>query len=95
MTFKWTHNGITYTITKSDKPKKKLRAVFINPTTQRQNTIYFGATGYQHFNDRTGLLPVSLNHHDKERRRLYRARHKPITQFDKSSPSLLSYYLLW
>jgi hypothetical protein len=45
---------------------KKLRVQF---TYQgKQHTLHFGATSYQHYHDRTGLLPKSQNHGDPARR---------------------------
>ena len=97
--FVWEHNGITYTITKSDRKDKKLKGVYINPETNRENSIYFGGVKqnnkpYQHFFDKTGILPEKLNHYDNVRRRRYRERHKPLLK-DEPSSSLLSWNLLW
>lgn len=48
--------------------------------------VSFGATGYQDY----------TQHHDKERRRLYRIRHeKDLETGDPRKPGFLSYYLLW
>ena len=54
---------------KSTRPGKKLMAVVGN------KTIHFGAAGYEHYFDRTGLLPKRLNHKDSERRSRYHSRH--------------------
>lgn len=60
----------------SDKPTSKLM------TTVNGKVIHFGASGYQHYQDKTGLLPKSLNHLDPKRRLAYLARAKAIK--DKS-----------
>lgn len=65
--------------------------------------IPFGALGYQHFFDRTGLgLYSNLDHKDPERRERYRARHKAIllkdgspAYKDKNQPSYYSLRFLW
>ena len=95
---RWIHNGIDYVIKKSDKPNHKLMALYTEGNKTKK--IYFGgvredSSFYQHFYDKTGLLPKELNHNDKERRRLYRARHEPRTNFREPSPGLLSWFLLW
>ena len=90
---RWLHNGVDYTIKKSDRPDKKLMAVYTK--NGKPTKIYFGDPNFQHYFDKTGLLPKELNHNDKERRRLYRARHEPITNFKEPSASLLSWHILW
>ncbi len=90
---RWIHNNVIYTIKKSDKKDKKLVASYEEGGKVKK--IHFGATGYSHYFDKTGILPKELNHGDKERRRLYRARHEPITDFNKPSAGLLSWSLLW
>ena len=90
---RWIHDGVDYEIRKSDKPEKKLMAIYTE--NGKKKKLYFGSSSHEHFYDKTELLDKKLNHMDKDRRRLYRARHKPITQFDKPSPSLLSWSLLW
>lgn len=92
--FIWEHDGIEYTITKSDKEHKKLQAEFVNPKTGNVNTIHFGQDGASHYFDKTGLLPKKLNHLDKKRRELYRARHKN-DKLNEPSAGLLSWHLLW
>ena len=80
----------------SDKKGKKLMV-------QVQNkTIYFGDTHYQHYKDRTGLLPASENHLDKKRREHYLARASKIkdkdnhlTAKDKTSPNYHAIKILW
>lgn len=95
---RWVQDGIIYTIKKSDKKEKKLVASYeVGGKTRK---IYFGGVRedgsfYEHYFDKTGLLDPKLNHNDKERRRLYRARHEPITTFNKPSSSLLAWHILW
>ena len=88
----WVYDGVVYTIQLSDRPDKKLVAVYTkNGKTKK---IYFGATGYEHFKDATGLLPKHLNHNDPERRRLFRARFR--NQYNgEPNPLTLSWNLLW
>ena len=46
----------------------------------------FGASGYEDY----------TQHHDPERRRLYRLRHKKDLETDDATkPGFLSFYLLW
>ena len=89
----WIHNGIVYTISLSDKPEKKLLATY-QTKSGKTKKIYFGATGYEHYFDRTGLLDKKLNHKDPERRKLYRARHTN-DRLDEPSAGLLSWFILW
>ena len=80
---------------KSDKPEKKYKAVFIDPTTKREKTIYFGQTGYQQFKDRTPLrLYSALDHNDPKRRELYYKRH-PIDDPKYSADWFAKRYLWW
>lgn len=64
-------DGITYKL--SDKPLKKLMAIIDN------EKIYFGDIHYEHYYDRTKLLPLELNHRDKRRRENYLKRATKIT----------------
>ena len=64
--------------------------------------IHFGQKGYEHFKDKTGLLPKSLNHNDPERRKSYRSRTAKITNKDGSltatDPNSANYHsrkILW
>lgn len=64
--------------------------------------IHFGASGMEHFKDKTGLLPKSLNHGDKDRRASYLARTAKIARKDgtltKDDPSSSNYHsrrILW
>ena len=74
---------------------KKLKATYKNPKTGREKSILFGAKGYSHFRDASGLLPKSQEHHDQERRRRYVERHKANENWNKPSAGMLSRYILW
>ena len=85
-----------YTYMRSDKKGKKLM-VIVN-----DKKIHFGADGYTHFHDKTGLLPKSLNHNDKARRQSYLARTAKIrrkdgslTANDPTSPNYHARKILW
>lgn len=78
-------------ILKSDKPEKKLKAVFENDG--RTKTVYFGSSAnmdYTRYYKRDG--PEIAN----ERKRLYRIRHKKdLETKDFTRPGYLSWFLLW
>jgi uncharacterized protein YdeI (YjbR/CyaY-like superfamily) len=85
-----------YIFKKSDKPKYKLKVFY------KDKWIYFGANGYEHYFDKTGLLPKKLNHLDKERRRLYLLRASRIknkegqlTKDDKNKANYWAINYLW
>ena len=85
-----------YTYMRSDKKGKKLM-VIVN-----DKRVHFGADGYTHFHDKTGLLPKSLNHDDKARRQSYLARTAKIrrkdgslTANDPTSPNYHARKILW
>ena len=59
-------NGYDYQL--SNKKGKKLMVVV------KGKTIHFGDSAYQQFNDKTGMLPKSLNHLDEKRRQNYLKR---------------------
>jgi len=72
-------------VSKSDKKDKKLKAVF---------TSEDGKTKTTHFGSK-GMSDYTINK-DKERRRLYRARHKKdLLTKDFTRAGYLSYYILW
>jgi capsid portal protein len=75
-----------YRIYKSDKPLKKYYALV------GDKKIYFGETGYEQFFDVMQHYS-KYNHLDKNRRRLYYARHG----FDAAiaSPKWFSHNVLW
>jgi hypothetical protein len=75
---------------------KKLMVVVNN------KIIHFGASGMEHFKDKTGLLPKSLNHGDKERRKNYLTRTAKIKdgkgKLTKDNPNSANYHsrrVLW
>lgn len=72
-------------IKKSDKPGKKLMAVFTKDNG-RTKTTHFGAAGMDDYTITK----------DKERRRLYRQRHKKdLKTNDPTRAGHLSYFILW
>ena len=72
-------------ITKSEKPNKKLKAVF-RYSDGKVKTTHFGAKGMSDY----------TIHKDKERRGRYRARHKKdLKTKDFTRAGYLSYYILW
>ena len=75
---------IKLTITTSDKLEKKYKAIFTKPDGKTK-TIHFGAKGYEDY----------TQHHNKERRRLYRQRHEKDLKNDPTRAGYLSYYILW
>lgn len=85
-----------YTYFLSDKPKKKLMTIIDG------KKIYFGATGYEHFRDKTGLLNPDLQHFDNNRRNRYIMRATNIkdkdgnyTQNNPLSPNYHALNILW
>jgi len=76
-----------YNIYVSNKYPKKYYALVGN------KKVYFGDVRYEHYYDKMGYYS-NLNHLNKERRRLYRLRHK-ATHNKIGSPSWFSWYILW
>lgn len=72
-------------IGKSSKKGKKMQATFMNKKTKRIKTTHFGAAGMDDYTITK----------DKERRRLYRERHKKDLKGDPTRAGYLSYYILW
>jgi len=73
------------TIKKSNKSGKKFMAIF-EKDNGRSKTTHFGASG----------MPDYTLTGDKERRRLYRQRHKKdLKTNDPTRAGYLSYYILW
>ena len=73
-------------IVKSDKPGYKLKAVFRNKKTGKENTEHFGKAGMSDY----------TKHKDKKRRERYRNRHKSdLETNDPTRAGYLSYYILW
>jgi len=69
-------------ITKSDRPEKRLKSVFEDP----KRTIHFGFKGGSTF----------IDEQDDAKRKAYIARHKVRENWnDPTSPGALSRYILW
>lgn len=73
------------TIVRSDKPEKKLKAVFKNEETGRTKAVHFGASGMDDY----------TKTHDEEQRTRYRERHAKDLKGDPTKAGYLSYYVLW
>lgn len=72
-------------VTPSDKPDKKLMAVF-QQDNGRKKTTHFGASGMDDY----------TKTHDKDQRERYRTRHaKDLQTGDPTRAGHLSYYILW
>ena len=71
-------------ISESENPKKKYKAIFTKPDGKTK-TVHFGASGYQDY----------TQHHNKDRRTLYRQRHEKDLKGDPLRAGYLSYYVLW
>mgnify|MGYP003640163085 CR=1 FL=1 len=72
-------------IKKSNKPDKKLQAIFIKPNG-RSKTTHFGASGMDDY---------TLTK-DKDQRKRYRDRHrKDLATNDPKRAGYLSMYILW
>jgi hypothetical protein len=72
-------------ITKSDRPGKKLKAIFKDAKTGRTKTTHFGASGMDDYTKTK----------DTEQRARYRARHAKDLKGDATRAGYLSYYILW
>jgi hypothetical protein len=78
------------------KAKNKKYAVILRNTDGKKKTLNFGDKRYENYQDATGLgLYNNLIHNDKERRRLYRLRHKKDLKDGYYSSGYFSYYYLW
>ena len=78
-------------VKKSDKPKKKLMAIFCKcpgetkcPMDEREK-VYFGAAGMDDY---------TLTK-DKEQRERYRKRHAKEKDQEANTPGALAYHILW
>jgi len=82
-------NGYDYQL--SNRKGKKLMVVV------NGKTIHFGDnTGYQHYKDKTGLLPKSLNHLDETRRKSYLKRSTGLGRStDPTSANWHARNILW
>lgn len=83
-------------ISRSTRENKKYVARLQNKKKDIKE-VHFGDTRYEHYRDRTpGDKYYSyLNHNDKERRRLYRSRHKHFIKPGYYSAGYLSWHYLW
>ena len=72
-------------ITASDKPGKKLKAIFKDEESGRTRTTHFGAAGMDDY----------TKTHDTEQRARYRARHSKDLKGDATRAGYLAYYVLW
>ena len=78
-------------VKKSTNAKKKWMAIFCKCEgstkcePKSRKTVHFGASGYEDY----------TIHRDKERRRLYRARHAKEKDQPPDTPGALSYHILW
>lgn len=80
---------------KSTSKGKKYDAILKNKNTGRERKIPFGAIGYEHYKDTTGLgLYSSQNHNDTKRRALYRQRHQGENNA-KYSSGYFAWNYLW
>ena len=80
----------------SDKPRYKLKAFY------NGKWIYFGSPNYEHYYDKSNLLPKYYNHLDDERRRRYLLRASKIrdkegnlTANNPNSPNYHAINILW
>ena len=82
----------------SDKPDKKYFALLQDKKTLKRSKMYFGGIKtngepYEQYEDKIGYYS-KYNHYDKNRRMLYRKRHKK--DINKAySPSWFSLNFLW
>lgn len=83
-----------YKIIEPQRKNKKYSVLAYNPKTKEyEYLLSFGQLPYQHYKDTTPLkLYTNLNHHDKERRRLYYARHGKAQKY---SAKWFSHKYLW
>jgi hypothetical protein len=72
-------------ITRSDRPGKKLKAVFKDEKTGRTKTTHFGQATADDY----------LKTRDTEQRARYRKRHAKDLKGDPTRAGYLSYYILW
>ena len=76
---------VRVTITKSDKPKKKYKAVLYDKDNKTK-TIYFGSAGASDF----------TKHKDEKRKQLYINRHKKRERWDvPDTAGSLAKHILW
>ena len=69
--------------------KKKFKVILKNNETNRENTIKFGASGYEHY---------TSDHLDETRKKAYISRHKTREDWTKSgvnTAGFWSWFFLW
>lgn len=80
---------------KSHLRSKKYNAILQNTDNDLLKKIPFGSSSNEHYRDTTGLGAWShKDHNDKERQRLYKARHAKTAK-NKFSSSWFSMRYLW
>ena len=81
---------------KSRARGKMYAAILENKHTRLRVRVNFGDSKMENYHDKTGLnLYPHLIHGDRERRRLFRTRHKGFLKSGYYSPSYFSFYFLW
>ena len=83
--------------------KNKKYMVKVETGEGKTKIVHFGDILYEHYKDSTGLgLYSNMDHNDKQRRELYRARASKIkdksgnfTYLDKTKANYYSYNYLW
>lgn len=81
---------------KSKRKGKQYNALLKRKSDGRIIRVPFGDNQMQNYRDETGLNAYpKLIHNDKNRRRLFRARHKGYLRKGYYSPSWFSYHILW
>ena len=80
---------------KSKSKGKMYSAILENKKSKKKIRVNFGSM-MENYQDKTGLnLYPHLVHGNKERRILYRARHKVYLKDGYYSPSFFSWFYLW
>ena len=81
---------------KSNYKGKMYNAIIKNKKSNKIVKVPFGSSEYENYQDKTGLnLYQHLIHGDKNRRRLYKLRHKKDIKKGYYSPGWFSYFILW
>jgi hypothetical protein len=88
-----------YTLIGYDKSKTKGKmydAILERKSDNKIIKVPFGSNQYNNYRDISGLnLYPQLINPDKERRRLYKIRHKKDLRKNYYSPGYFSYNILW
>jgi len=72
-------------VSASDRPGKKLKAVFKDEKTGRTKTTHFGSSGMDDY----------TKTHDTAQRARYRQRHAKDLKGDPTKAGYCSFYILW